>query len=96
MWRLGNVTPLISVEGTEIVSDERRGRAGVLSKTLQGLHNALDAGVFEPRCPVGRGRDICKGERPPLVAHAERHWAACHFPGEMAVAGAEDRALLDD
>src|SRR5262245_44542477 len=34
--RLGNVTPLISVEGSEIVSDERRGRAGVLSKTLQG------------------------------------------------------------
>ncbi|HEX3910352.1 MAG TPA: ABC transporter ATP-binding protein [Solirubrobacteraceae bacterium] len=43
---------------------------------------------FEPRCPVGRGRDICKGERPPLVEHASRHWAACHFPGEMAVAGA--------
>jgi oligopeptide/dipeptide ABC transporter ATP-binding protein len=40
---------------------------------------------FEPRCPVGRGRDICKGERPPLVEHATRHWAACHFPGEMAV-----------
>jgi oligopeptide/dipeptide ABC transporter ATP-binding protein len=40
---------------------------------------------FEPRCPVGRGREVCKGERPPLVAHAERHWAACHFPGEMAV-----------
>jgi hypothetical protein len=21
------------------------------------------------------------------VERAERHWAACHFPGEMAVAG---------
>jgi MoaA/NifB/PqqE/SkfB family radical SAM enzyme len=50
MWRLGNVTPLISVEGTEIVSDERRGRGGVLNKTLQGLHNALDAGVFTGVC----------------------------------------------
>jgi MoaA/NifB/PqqE/SkfB family radical SAM enzyme len=50
MWRLGNVTPLISVEGTEIVSDERRGRAGVLSKTMQGLRNALDAGVFTGVC----------------------------------------------
>ena len=28
MRRLGNVTPLISVEGSEIVSDERRGRVG--------------------------------------------------------------------
>src|SRR6266571_1533280 len=27
LWQLGNVTPLVSVEGTEIVSDERRGRA---------------------------------------------------------------------
>ena len=50
MWQLGNVTPLISVEGTEIVSDERRGRANVLSKTMQGLHNALDAGVFTGVC----------------------------------------------
>lgn len=50
MWRLGNVTPLISVEGTEIVSDQRRGRAGVLSKTMQGIHNALDAGVFTGVC----------------------------------------------
>jgi MoaA/NifB/PqqE/SkfB family radical SAM enzyme len=39
--KLGNVTPLISVEGTEIVSDERRGRAGVLSKTMQGIENCL-------------------------------------------------------
>jgi MoaA/NifB/PqqE/SkfB family radical SAM enzyme len=50
MWQLGNVTPLVSVEGTEIVSDERRGRPGVLSKTLQGIHNALDAGVFTGVC----------------------------------------------
>ncbi len=40
---------------------------------------------FEPRCPVGRGRDVCRGERPPLKHHADGHWAACHFPGEMAV-----------
>ncbi len=50
MWQLGNVTPLVSVEGSEIVSDERRGRAGVLSKTLQGVQNALDAGVFTGVC----------------------------------------------
>jgi MoaA/NifB/PqqE/SkfB family radical SAM enzyme len=50
LFRLGNVTPLISVEGTEIISDERRGRAGVLSKTMQGLQNCLDAGVFTGVC----------------------------------------------
>lgn len=35
--RLGNATPLVSVEGTAAVSDERRGRAHVLDRTLAGL-----------------------------------------------------------
>jgi MoaA/NifB/PqqE/SkfB family radical SAM enzyme len=48
--RMGNVTPLISVEGTEIVSDERRGRQGVYSKTMQGLHNCLDNKVMTGVC----------------------------------------------
>jgi MoaA/NifB/PqqE/SkfB family radical SAM enzyme len=47
---LGNVTPLISIEGTEIVSDERRGRKDVLSKTLEGLHNCLNHKVFTGVC----------------------------------------------
>jgi MoaA/NifB/PqqE/SkfB family radical SAM enzyme len=50
MRQLGNVTPLVSVEGTEIVSDERRGRAGVLSKTLQGVQNCLKEKVFTGVC----------------------------------------------
>ena len=48
--RLGNVTPLISVEGNEIVSDERRGHANVLNKTMQGLHNCLDNRVMTGVC----------------------------------------------
>ncbi len=48
--KLGNVTPLISVEGTEIISDERRGRPGVLSKTLEGLQNCLNNKVFTGVC----------------------------------------------
>ncbi len=47
---LGNVTPLISVEGTEIISDERRGRTGVLSKTMEGLQHCLNNGVFTGVC----------------------------------------------
>jgi MoaA/NifB/PqqE/SkfB family radical SAM enzyme len=41
MRRLGNITPLISVEGTEIVSDERRGKEHVLSDTLRGVENCI-------------------------------------------------------
>jgi len=50
MRRLGNVTPLISVEGSEIVSDQRRGRAGVLSKTMEGIQNCLNNKVFTGVC----------------------------------------------
>ena len=48
--RLGNVTPLVSVEGSEIVSDERRGRAGVLSKTMAGLQNCLNNKLLTGVC----------------------------------------------
>lgn len=37
--KIGNATPLISIEGSEIVSDERRGRLDVLNRTLKGLEN---------------------------------------------------------
>ena len=51
---LGNVSPLVSVEGTEIVSDERRGRLNVLNKTLAGLEacrrNRLITGVATSVC----------------------------------------------
>src|SRR5947199_10030272 len=53
--RLGNVTPLISVEGNEIVSDQRRGRAGVLSKTMEGLKNCLKHKVMTGVCT-----SVCK------------------------------------
>jgi hypothetical protein len=39
---MGNVSPLVSIEGTEIVSDQRRGNLNVLSRTLDGLHNCLN------------------------------------------------------
>ena len=48
--KMGNVSPLISVEGTEIVSDERRGRSNVFSKTMEGLHNCLANKVLTGVC----------------------------------------------
>ncbi len=50
MRQLGNVTPLISIEGNEIVSDQRRGRPGVFSKSMQGLQNCLKHKVFTGVC----------------------------------------------
>ncbi len=48
--KLGHVTPLISVEGNEIISDRRRGRHGVLSKTMQGVCNSVKHKVFTGVC----------------------------------------------
>jgi MoaA/NifB/PqqE/SkfB family radical SAM enzyme len=39
MRQLGNVSPLISIEGSETVSDIRRGRSNVYGKTMAGLAN---------------------------------------------------------
>jgi MoaA/NifB/PqqE/SkfB family radical SAM enzyme len=52
--RLANATPLISIEGTADVSDVRRGRSGVLRRTLAGLEactrNKLIVGVATSVC----------------------------------------------
>ena len=39
--RAGNATPLISIEGREVVSDQRRGKKGVFARTLRGLDTAI-------------------------------------------------------
>jgi len=38
---IGNATPLISIEGREITSDERRGKKDVFNRTMRGLDNSL-------------------------------------------------------
>ena len=57
--RIGNATPLISIEGTELVSDERRGRPNVLNHTLAGLdacvRNKLIVGVATSVCQTNIG-----------------------------------------
>ena len=53
--RLGNVTPLVSIEGSEIVSDTRRGRLQVLNKTLAGLEACRRAGLL-----IGVATSVCQ------------------------------------
>lgn len=53
--RIGNVTPLISIEGTEVVSDQRRGQRGVLNKTMAGLANCV-----KNRLIVGVTTSVCQ------------------------------------
>jgi MoaA/NifB/PqqE/SkfB family radical SAM enzyme len=53
--RLGNATPLISIEGSEVVSDERRGRLNVLNKTMAGL-----AACKRHRLITGVATSVCQ------------------------------------
>jgi MoaA/NifB/PqqE/SkfB family radical SAM enzyme len=53
--KIGNSTPLVSVEGTTTVSNERRGGKDVLNRTLRGLQNCLDAKLL-----TGVATSLCK------------------------------------
>ena len=63
--RLGNVTPLVSVEGSEIVSDVRRGREGVLSQTMAGIRNCVNNRLITGVCT-----SVCKSNLDDLVNEA--------------------------
>src|SRR3989441_3568326 len=48
---LGNATPLVSIEGREITSDQRRGRKDVFNKTIPGRGNFLRARLLTGGAP---------------------------------------------
>jgi MoaA/NifB/PqqE/SkfB family radical SAM enzyme len=60
--RAGNATPLISVEGTKTVSDERRGRQNVLNHTLAGLEACV-----RHRLITGVATSVCQSNFDDLV-----------------------------
>jgi uncharacterized Fe-S cluster-containing radical SAM superfamily protein len=52
---LGNVTPLISIEGREATSDERRGKRDVFRRSFSGLEAAVRAGLL-----TGVATSVCR------------------------------------
>ncbi len=60
--KAGNATPLVSVEGTEAVSDVRRGRKGVLNRTLAGIQASL-----RHRLITGVATSVCQSNFDDLV-----------------------------
>jgi oligopeptide transport system ATP-binding protein len=73
-------------------ASERRRRRIVLRGELAPASVERKGCRFQPRCPLGRDREICSEEDPPLAEHAPRQWAACHFPGELAAARVEEES----
>ncbi len=55
MRRAGNVSPLISIEGLEVVSDERRGGSNVYERSLRGLESCR-----RHRLVTGVATSICQ------------------------------------
>ena len=70
-------------------ASERRRQRIVLRGEVAPVSSEPRGCRFQPRCPVGRDRDVCRQQEPPLVEHAAGQWAACHFPGELAASRAE-------
>jgi MoaA/NifB/PqqE/SkfB family radical SAM enzyme len=65
MRRIGNVTPLVSIEGFKAVSDERRGKKDVFHKTMRGLENCLEA-----RLLTGVATSVCQSNIDELLTES--------------------------
>jgi len=65
MRKIGNASPLVSIEGTSAVSDERRGKKDVLNRTLRGLQNCLDAKLL-----TGVATSLCQTNLDDLLNEA--------------------------
>ena len=63
--KIGNATPLISIEGSEIVSDVRRGRGGVYSQSMEGLQHCLNNKVLTGVCT-----SLCQSNFEDLLSEA--------------------------
>ena len=65
MRQLGNVSPLISIEGREAISDERRGGTDVYARTLAGLDHCRNN-----RLIFGVATSVCKSNIRELATEA--------------------------
>ena len=62
---IGNATPLISIEGREITSDERRGKKEVFARTLRGLDNCLREKIL-----TGVATSVCQSNIDELLTES--------------------------
>ena len=65
MRRIGNVSPLISIEGSRQVSDERRGGSAVFDRTMAGLEHCR-----RNRLVIGAATSVCSSNMQDLASDA--------------------------
>lgn len=63
--RLGNTTPLISIEGREVTSDERRGKKEVYNRTLRGLDHCVREKIL-----TGVATSVCQSNIDELLTES--------------------------
>ena len=61
----GNATPLVSIEGREITSDQRRGNKDVFNRTLRGLDACIEAGLL-----TGVATSVCQSNIEELLTES--------------------------
>ena len=66
---------------------ERRRERIVLSGEVSPVGPNVQGCRFRSRCPVGKDRELCHDEEPPLAEVVPGHWLSCHYPGELSVDG---------
>lgn len=97
--KIGNATPLISIEGTEIVSDQRRKGKDVLNKTLRGLETCvrhhLITGVAASVCQTNID-DLVTGEWVDALIEKGAHYAWFHTYRAVGPDARPDLALTPD
>ena len=70
--------------------DDRVNELGSIPGTMPDLTKPSVGCRFEPRCPVGRGRDLCRTVAPTLDVGPDGGRVRCHFAGEIASAPTVD------
>lgn len=94
------------LESIPSIAATRSSVLGSIPGSLPDLTAPVTGCVFEARCPVGRGRDLCRTQRPALIDRVAGGKVACHFaaelpadtkvPGGAAVVGSDDRSEPSD
>lgn len=65
MRRIANVSPLVSIEGLEEVSQVRRGKPEVFERTMRGLDNSVRAGLV-----TGVATSVCQSNIEELLSES--------------------------
>lgn len=68
------------------IGSARMGRLGSIAGTLPDLTSPVQGCAFEPRCPVGHGREECRTNAPANRGVDGGGAVSCHHPGEAPVA----------